>query len=571
MKAFVLALALVSVAQPGATDAAELVLTNARIYTLDPERPWAETVVISRGRITAVLGEGITYDDADARVIDLGGRMVLPAFQDTHAHVPAGGVLYTGCSLFDLEGLPALLAAIEVCVEANPEATLIRGGGWNMDDLPEGEPPDKKWLDAIDATRPLVFDDADGHALWVNSKALEHFDITALTPDPPGGVIARVPGSREPLGALLEAAIDLVKDRWPPFSDDEIRRGLEYGRDYFHSVGITTFQDAYVLLDGGSEYRSLPAYLALAEAGDLKMRASLALGWAPGGGDAHLQRLIETRDRYHGQRYENGELLVNMVKLWADGVVETRTAMMLEPYTDQPDTHGLMMIPREELMEFTPKLDAAGFQVHIHAIGDATVRWGLDALEAAQRANGRRDARHHINHVQFVHPEDVGRFAALGVAATFEPFWAYEDKYITELTRPRVGEIRIGTTYPIRSILDSGARVAFSSDWSVSSANPLLGIETAVTRTDPFTNRGEPFLPKEAIRLEQAIAAYTREAAWVNGLEDRTGTIEPGKFADLVVLDRNLFSIPIGEVSEARIVATLFEGEVVYGRLPNND
>lgn len=545
----------------------EFILTNARVYTLDPARPWADTVVVADGRIAAVFDEGTAPADATVPVYDLGGRMVLPAFQDTHAHVASGGVLYSGCSLYDLDGVEALLAAVRACVAAEPDAAIIRGSGWNMDDLPEGKPPHKKLLDAIDDTRPLVFDDADGHALWLNSKALDTYGITALTPDPPGGLISRIEGTREPRGSLHETAADLVREAWPPFSEAEISAGLAYGRDYFHSVGITAFQDAFVPLVGQGEIRSLGAYLAMAEAGELNLRVSLALAWLPGGGREHLQRLIDTRDRHDGKRYANGELRVNMVKFWADGVVETHTARMLEPYTDQPDTFGLLMIPRKELTEAVTWVDAAGMQVHIHAIGDATVRYALDALEAAQQANGRRDARHHLNHVQFVHPDDLGRFAALGVGASFEPFWAYEDDYITKLTRPRVGEERIQWTYPIRSVLDTGARVACSSDWSVSSADPLLGIETAVTRVDPLTDQGEPFLPGERITLEEAIACYTRDAAWMNGFEETTGTIEPGKFADLVVLDRDLFAIPISEVSEAKVVATLFEGRVVFGGL----
>lgn len=546
----------------------EFVLTNARAYTLDPERPWADTVVIVDGRIAAVFDEPTAPDDPSVPVIDLGGRMLLPAFQDTHVHPASGGVLHSGCSLYDLDGPAAILAAVRACVAADPEAPLIRGSGWNMADFPEGEPPHKALLDAIDDTRPLVFDDADGHALWLNSRALETYGITALTPDPPGGLIARIEGSREPRGSLHETAAELVRERWPAYTEEEIRRGLRYGLDYLHAMGITAFQDAYVPLVGDGEIRSLPAYLALAEAGELGMRVSLALAWLPGGGEAHLQRLLATRAAHHGKSYENGELHLDMVKFWADGVVETRTAMLLEPYSDQPGTRGLMMIPREELVEWVTRVDAEGFQVHIHAIGDATVRYALDALEAAQGANGRRDARHHLNHVQFVHPDDIGRFAKLGVGATFEPYWAYEDTYITELTRPRVGEERIRTSYPIRSILDTGARVAFSSDWSVSTANPLLGIETAVTRVDPHSNEGEPFLPEQRITLAEAIAAYTRDAAWMNGFEDTTGTIEPGKFADLVVLGQDLFAIPVQDVSEVRIEATLFEGRVVHGALP---
>ncbi len=546
----------------------EYFLTNGRVYTLDPARPWAETVVIADGRIKAVYETATAPEDPDTPVFDLGGRMLLPAFQDTHIHAAAGGALYLGCALFDLDSLQAVLAAISACAEADPEAPLIRGTGWTMDQFPEGEPPDKALLDAIDDTRPLVFDDADGHAMWLNTAALNAYGINALTPDPPGGMIARVKGSREPRGSVHETAMDLVKEQWPPFSQERLMAGLVYARDLLHSLGITAFQEALVRLEDPAEYQTLPAFLALAEAGELQLRASLALGWQPGGGEAYLQRLVEARDRYNGRVYENGELRINMVKFWADGVVETRTARMLEPYSDQPDTYGLLMIPREELVESVTAVDAAGFQVHIHAIGDATVRYALDALEAARQTNGRRDGRHHLNHVQFVDPDDLGRFAQLGVAATFEPYWAYEDTYITELTRPRVGPERIKTTYPIRAIMDTGARVAFSSDWSVSSANPLLGIETAVTRVDPIGNEGDPFLPEQAVTLAEALAAYTRDAAWVNGWELTTGTIEAGKYADLVILDRDLFAIPIQEVSDAQVVATLFEGKVVYGALP---
>ena len=322
-------------------------------------------------------------------------------------------------------------------------------------------------------------------------------------------------------------------------------------------------QDAMVYLVGGSENRSGPAYVAVRDAGQLKLRTSLGLMWDGGAGLDQVQAFMAARDAWHG-----GLLRVNMVKFWADGVVETRTARMLEPYTDAPDTLGLLMIPQDELMAGIKAMDAEGFQVHVHAIGDGTVRYALDAFEGAWAANGRRDARHHINHLQFIHPNDRQRFAELGVGASFEPYWAYEDEYITDFTRPHVGPERMQWVYPMRSLIDAGATVAFSSDWSVSSADPRLGIEVAVTRVDPHSNEGEAFLPEQGITLDEAIAAYTINAAWMSGWDDVSGSIEVGKSADLVVLAEDLYAIKPSAISDVAIVATLFQGEVVYGALP---
>ncbi len=546
--------------------AADLVLQNARIYTVDAERSWATSLAVSNGRIVYVGMDASAHVTDTTDIIDMHGSMVLPGFQDAHSHLASGGVAYTACPVFDLPDGEAVLRAIGDCVEDDPESELIRGDGWDISQFAGGKPPRKELLDAIDNTRPLVFGDSDGHALWLNSAAFAAFGITDETPDPPGGMIERNPETGALWGTLHEeSAFKLVTNHWPPFSDTEIMAGIRYGQNYYHSLGITALQEAIVKLDGRDSLRSLSAYATMNASGELKLRASMALFWEAGAGQAQIETFKKARTAHDG-----GRLKVNMVKFWADGVVETRTARMLEPYSDQPDTVGLLMIPREELMDGVRRVDAEGFQVHIHAIGDATVRYGLDAIEAAWAANGRRDGRHHINHLQFVDPADVGRFQALGVGASFEPYWAYEDVYITELTRPRVGPKRIQWTYPIGSIMKTGATVAFSSDWSVSSADPLLGIETAITRVDPHTNEGESFLPGERIGLVDAIAAYTINAAYLGKMDDTSGSIEVGKYADLVVLDRNLFEIPVTEISDAKVLATVFEGELVYGNYPNN-
>jgi predicted amidohydrolase YtcJ len=564
MQASLIALALCSLPAMAAA-APELVLLNARVYTVDDARSRASAVAIEDGRIVYVGDdEGArALAGATTRMVDLGGNMLLPAFQDPHSRFVASGTAMSGCVVFDLPDAAAVLAAIRACVAADPQAEIIRGEGWTMDLFSDG-PPRKELLDAIDSTRPLVFGDADGHALWVNSKALATYGISADTADPPGGMIAREPDSGAPRGTLHEAsAMELVTEQWPPYTDEDITTGIATATGYYHSIGITAVNESIVKLEGRSAYRSLPALAALNDAGQLAMRLSASLAWTSDAGREQLEAFKAARDKY-----SHGRLRVDTVKFWADGVVETRTAMLLEPYSDAPETRGLMMIPREELMWAVPAAAQAGFQAHIHTIGDATARYALDALEVVAGDEAARKDRHYLTHVQFVHPDDIPRFKALGVTANFQPLWAYEDEYITELTRPRVGPTRIHWTYPMAAIANTGARLAFGSDWAVSSANPLEGMEVAITRSDPYEDGMPEFLPEQAVSLEQAIAAYTRDAAYLNALDSVSGTIEVGKYADLVVLDHDLFAIAPQQLSEVKVTATLLEGDVVYGTLP---
>ena len=546
-------------------DRADLILTNAKVYTVDPERSWAKAVAIKDGKILFVGtgAEAEQFIGQETKVADIRGRLVLPSFQDAHSHFAKGGASSIGCPVYELPDKETVLAEIRKCVEADPDAKIIRGYGWTIDQFDNGMPPPKGLLDAIESSRPLVFGDADGHALWANSKAFELYGITKDTPDPEGGKIEKDPETGELWGTVHEeAGMNLIRDKWPAFTDDDMIEGIKYAQDYHHSIGITAVSESIVKLEGRDNYRSLPALSALNSSGDLKMRVLAALLWDAEKGMDQLDVLKKARDQY-----SRDNLQVDAIKFWADGVVETHTAMMLDPYEDKPDSRGLMMVPREQLMEAYPLVDAAGFQIHTHTIGDATARYALDAIEATWNANGRRDARHQITHAQFVHPDDLNRFQELDVGVSFQPFWAYEDDYITYYTLPRVGPDRIKWSYPIGSLMRSGATVAFSSDWPVSSANPFWGIETAITRLDPFTGEGQPFLPNERIDLPEAIEAYTINAAYLNLLDDTTGSIEVGKFADLVVIDQNLFEIPVDAISDTKVLATIFEGEVVFGDL----
>ena len=358
--------------------------------------------------------------------------------------------------------------------------------------------------------------------------------------------------------------MNLVLDIAPAPTDEALEAGLEYARDHLLSLGVTTVQDAMVKVTPGDAYYGLDAYRALDERGELNLRVVAALYWE-NQGDIAAQVAAFKAVR---ERYTAGNLFATAVKIWQDGVLETQTAALLEPYVDRDDGfRGDLLNDPERLKTVVTTLDAEGFQIHFHAIGDRAIRVSLDALEAARSTNGGRDSRHHISHIQLFDPADIPRFAALDVVANFQPLWAISDAYITELTIPRIGDERARWLYPINSLQRSGAKVAFGSDWYVSSANPLDGIEAAVTRLDPNGETDAPLGLDEAINLADAIAAYTINSAFVNFLDHDSGSIETGKRADLIVLDRNLFDILPEEINEARVTATLFAGQLVFGQL----
>jgi len=552
---------------PAGAEPADLVLRNAAVYTVDRVRSWADALAIAEGRIRYVGSDaGVApFVGEGTRVVDLGGRMVLPGFQDAHVHPVQSGYVQDQCSLFELAGLEAVLAAVKACIEARPGEGWIRGGGWPLDlFLPTGL-PDKKWLDELAPGRPVVLESSDGHTLWVNSAALRLAEIGPDTADPPGGRIDRYPGRREPSGSLQESAMGLMTARMPEPTDAELVQGLRRALALLNGFGVTAIQDAIVKFEGSDGYRSFPAYRALDDRGELSLRVVAAMMWdnqAPI--DEQIPRFVEARERE-----SRGRVRATSVKIWQDGVIEPATAALLEPYLDSKEgSRGELLNSPERLNRAVTLLDAHGFQVHFHAIGDRAIRTSLDAVAAARAANGVRDSRHHISHLELLDSADIPRFRELDVVANFQPLWAFADTYITDLTLPRIGPARSRWLYAMASVRDSGAVLAFGSDWFVSSANPLLGIETAVTRLGPLGETDRVFLPEERISLADAIAAYTIGSAYVNFLDRETGSIEGGKLADLVVLDRNLFAIPAAEISDARVVATLLDGQLVYGSLP---
>ena len=542
---------------------ADLILKNAEIYTMDPARNWAEAAVVKAGRIVFVGSntEAMRYRGPNTQVKDLAGKMVLPSFQDVHIHPVSGGVAYSGCPMFDLITVEEVFEKLSECAKGNPEAPFIKGQGWNWGMFTNTEGPNRHQLDLVEAQRPVILGDSDGHTLWLNSAALSLANVSADSVDPDGGEIGRESGANEPNGLLLEGpAMDMINSALPPVTPAEREAGLQYAQEYLHSLGITAIQDAYVRLSGNDADVSLETYRLMQESGKLDLRVVAALYWEPGMGMGQIEKMKTAR-----QTYSKGRLQATTVKLWADGILETYTAKLLQPYSDKPESDGLLMVSQKEMLQAVPALDAEGFQIHIHAIGDGTVRYALDALEQAKLANGVRDSRHLTAHTQLVDPADITRFEELGVIAGFSPYWAYADDYIRDINGPQLGPARMNTMYPLKTLIDTGARLAFGSDWYVDTADPLMGIETAVTRQEPDGELTPVFLPGQRITVDQAIAGYTINAAFANFLDEDTGSVEVGKFADLVIIDRNLLKIPAQDISEAKVTATILEGKVVYG------
>lgn len=425
-----------------------------------------------------------------------------------------------------------------------------------MDQFPGGV-PSRELLDRVVSDRPAILRSRDGHTAWVNTRALELAGVTSDTPDPEDGRIDRDDAGR-PVGALQEGAIDLVDRLAPEPTADDVAAALRIGQAELHSLGITNWQDAIV------SPREELAYTQLTGRGELTGRVVGALWWERSRGAEQIEDLVDRRARTVSERYHP-----TSVKLMQDGVLENFTGAVIEPYVG-PDgrptrNRGLSQIEPGELGTYVTRLDALGFQPHFHAIGERAVREALDAIETARVANGPSDTRPHIAHIQVIHPDDIGRFRMLDVAANAQPYWACHEGQMDHLTIPFLGPERAAWQYPFRSLLAAGAVLAMGSDWSVSTANPLLEMEVAVNRvSDRHRGARPPFLPDERINLIDALAAFTSGTAWVNHLDHEVGSLEVGRAADLVVLDRDLFDRSAGAIGEARVVGTFIDGAPVH-------
>ncbi|OKH94164.1 amidohydrolase [Streptomyces uncialis] len=587
-----------------AADRADLVLLGGPVFTADAARSWTDGLAVRAGRIVALGAPAArALTGPRTEIVDLAGRMVVPGFVDGHAHPVFGGLERARCDLPGAVGPAESARLVAEYAARHPGRPWVVGGGWSMDHFPSGT-PDRATLDAVVPDRPVFLLNRDRHGAWVNTRALELAGIDRRTPDPADGRIERA-SDGTPTGTLHEGAADLVARHLPPITAQEYEQALLEGQRHLHSLGVTGWQDALI-----GAYLSYPdplaAYLSLAGSGRLTGRVTGALWWDRERGVEQLAELVERRERGHVGRFR-----ATTVKVMQDGVCENFTAALLTPYLPAPDAahgpgSGHSYLAPAELDRAVTALDGAGFQVHFHTIGDRAVREALNAVEAAMTArhqgtpaiatgphtpgpHGPRthgadphsvgthdsrthnaghhgDNRHHLAHVQLVHPDDVPRFRRLGTAANMQPLWAVHDEQMAELTVPFLGAERAARQYVFGALRAAGTTLVAGSDWPVSSADPLAGIHVAVNRTTPGTDIERPFLPEQRLDLADALCAYTAAGAWINHRDRTTGTLAPGMYADLAVLDRDPFEGPVNRIADTRVDLTLIEGVPVHQR-----
>ncbi|ORA32090.1 amidohydrolase [Mycobacterium aquaticum] len=538
---------------------ATIVFSGGPILTMNSARSRVGAVAVTGNRITAVGPEAHALIGPDTEVVDLAGRLLIPGFQDAHVHPVGAGVERMTCDLLGVDDAAATLAAIAEYAAAHPDRPWITGGGWSLEAF-DGGIPTAHMLDSVVADRPVYLPNRDHHGAWVNTLALQIAGITDDTPDPPGGRIERYADGGA-TGMLQEAAMDLVSVYVPPPTEDELYRALLDAQAHLHSLGITAWQDAML-----GNYAAVPdaesAYRRAILEETLTVRVAAAQWWERDPGAEQIPEMVERR-----AALQHGRLRANTVKIMIDGIAENQTAALLSPYLDGcgccTANAGVSFVDPEALRHYVVELDALGFQLHFHALGDRAVREALDAVEAARRANGFRDTRPHLAHLQVVDPHDIPRFRTLGATANIQPLWACYEPSMDELTIPFLGEQRSLQQYPFGDLLRAGAVLAAGSDWPVSSADPIQGIHVAVNRRAPGTTDDRVFLPEQRIDLMAAIAAYTAGSAYVNHLDD-TGAIQPGYLADLVVLDRDPFDLPSDEICQTRVERTYVDGALVY-------
>jgi predicted amidohydrolase YtcJ len=535
-------------AQPSAS----LVLLNGKIWTVNDRQPRAEAVACLGSRIVAVgsNGEIRKWIGAGTEAIDLGGKLVLPGFNDAHVHFFSGGENLASVQLRDAKSEEELRRRIAEFAAKQPAGRWITGGDWDHENWTPARLPTRQSIDAVTTGHPVFVNRLDGHMALANSEALRLAGITRDTPDPPGGTIVR-DAAGEPTGVLKDAAMERMYRTIPEPSQDRIADAVRAAMRYAAENGVTSVQDM------SASPEILRVYQALLARGELTVRIS---GHQP---LAAWQRLaaVGLRAGFGGEKLHIGGL-----KGFADGSLGSTTALLFEPYLDAPNTSGLAnseMIPESKMQKHILDADRAGLQVAVHAIGDKANHIILGMYEEAERQNGARDRRFRIEHAQHLRMEDIPRFGKLHVIASMQPYHSIDDGRWAE---KRIGPERAKGTYAFRALLDSGAVLAFGSDWDVAPMEPLMGIYAAATRRTLDGKHPDGWVPEQKIGVAEAIRAYTMGSAYASFDEQIKGSIEPGKLADLVVVSDDILSIPAVDIEKARVETTVFDGKVIYHR-----
>jgi predicted amidohydrolase YtcJ len=529
---------------------ADLVIVNANVHTLDKARPLVEAVAVYGNRITAVgtSAEIRKLAGATTRIIDARGALVLPGFNDAHVHFIDGGSHLASVQLRDAASPADFAERIRQFAAKTPKGRWITGGDWDHERWPGAPLPTKELIDKFTPDHPVFVNRLDGHMSLANSAALKLAGVTRETKDPDGGLIVRDPQTGEPTGVLKDAAMSFVNAKIPDASFDEKLDAARAATEHAASLGVTSVQD----MSAGNDVGVLQT---LASRGELKTRI-YAVSPLP-----QWERLARTGMR----AVFGGDMLrVGGLKGFADGSLGSTTALFFEPYVDAPATRGLLgdeMFPEGEMLKRVEGADRAGLQVMIHAIGDSANDQILSIYERVTKSNGARDRRFRIEHAQHIRTQDIPRFGRGGVIASMQPYHAIDDGRWAE---KRIGHQRARTTYAFRTLLDTGAHLAFGTDWYVAPLNPMLGIYAAVTRRTTDDKNPQGWIPEQKITVEEAVRAYTAGSAYAEFAEHNKGTLTPGKLADIVILSQDIFRINPVEIERTKVRMTIMDGKVVY-------
>lgn len=527
---------------------ADMVLINGKIFTVNPAQPWAQAVAIRGNRFVMVGSDEQARKlvGSDTQVIDLQGRLALPGFNDAHLHFANGGLYLLGIDLRPARDEEEFARILKDYIYKTPKGEWITGGNWDHENWPSRKHPRKELIDPVAPGHPVLVSRLDGHMALANSLALRLAGITRDTPDPQGGEIVRDGKTGEPTGILRDTAMDLVGRVIPPLSREKRERAIRAAMRHAQELGVTSVQD-------NSSAEDLAVYQELRRKGELGVRIN---AWRSADFAGDFQRIGAAAP------FGDAFLRLGTMKIFVDGSMGAGTALFFAPYADDGATSGLAIHTQSELDGLVREIDRAGLQIAAHAIGDRANAWILEAFAKARAANGGRDARHRVEHAQVVRGEAVARFRELGVIASVQPSHCIDDM---RWAAKRIGA-RVGDAYRWASLQREGARLAFGTDWDVEPLDPRLGLYAAVTRELPGGGPAGGWHPAEKLSLEKAVEAYTMGSAYAEFQEGSKGSVEAGKLADLVVLEKDLFQIAKKEILTAPVAMTLLDGKVVFRR-----